>query len=295
MELRHLEHFVAVAEEGSFTRAARRVHIVQSGLSVSIRSLERELGAVLFDRTTARVALTDAGSALLEEARRTLAAAESARQSVAAVRGLVRGSVRLGTVQGLSSVDMADLLARFHAAHPGVSFRLRQASGGSAAHAESIRRGQLDLAFVSLPRPYPKDLRVEPLAAEPVLLACPRGHALAGRSRVRLATIRGEAFVDFPEGWGNRAAVDRAFAAAGVGRAIDMEVDDARTMIDLVRHGIGLGFAPRSIARHWPDLEYVAVTPEPVWETAIACAAGRPLGAAAERLLEMVLERAGAA
>ena len=78
MELRHLEHFVAVAEERNFTRAARRLHLVQSALSVSIRSLERELGARLFERTTREVRLTDAGRVLLPEARRTLDAAASA-------------------------------------------------------------------------------------------------------------------------------------------------------------------------------------------------------------------------
>jgi DNA-binding transcriptional LysR family regulator len=78
MELRHLEHFVAVAEERNFTRAARRLHLVQSALSVSIRSLERELGTQLFERTTREVKLTDTGRVLLPEARRTLDAAACA-------------------------------------------------------------------------------------------------------------------------------------------------------------------------------------------------------------------------
>ena len=76
MELRHLATFVAVAEEGSFTRASARLHVVQSAVSAGVRTLERELGAALFDRTTHRVRLTDAGYALLPEARATLAAAE---------------------------------------------------------------------------------------------------------------------------------------------------------------------------------------------------------------------------
>jgi DNA-binding transcriptional LysR family regulator len=79
VELRHLEYFVAVAEELSFTRASRRLHVVQSGVSSAIQSLERELGAALFDRDRHRVALTDAGQALLPEARATLAAAQAAR------------------------------------------------------------------------------------------------------------------------------------------------------------------------------------------------------------------------
>ncbi|MEA2443482.1 MAG: hypothetical protein QOJ12_774, partial [Thermoleophilales bacterium] len=95
MELRHLATFVAVAEEGSFTRASDRLHIVQSAVSAGVRTLERELGAALFDRTTHQVELTDAGHALLPEARTTLAAARAAREAVDQVRGGLRGTVTL--------------------------------------------------------------------------------------------------------------------------------------------------------------------------------------------------------
>ena len=118
MELRHLQHFLAVAEEQSFTRAAGRIHLVQSALSVSVRSLERELGARLFDRTTHSVQLTSAGEALVVEARRTLAAAEAARDAVAAVRGGVRGTVRVGIMHSLALIDLAGLLTRYHREHP---------------------------------------------------------------------------------------------------------------------------------------------------------------------------------
>ena len=99
MELRHLATFVAVAEEGGFTRASARLHVVQSAVSAGVRTLERELGAALFDRTTHRVQLTDAGAALLPEARATLAAARGAREAVDAVRGGLRGTVTLGIMQ----------------------------------------------------------------------------------------------------------------------------------------------------------------------------------------------------
>src|SRR3954454_1694963 len=95
MELRHLATFVAVAEEGSFTRASTRLHVVQSAVSASVRTLERELGAALFDRTTHRVELTDAGSALLPEARTTLAAGRAAREAVDGVRRGLRGALAL--------------------------------------------------------------------------------------------------------------------------------------------------------------------------------------------------------
>src|ERR1700760_85732 len=99
VELRQLATFVAVAEEGSFTRAADRLHVVQSAVSAGVRSLERELDARLFDRSTHKVALSDAGRALLPEARATLASAAAARDAVDAVKGAVRGTIILGTLQ----------------------------------------------------------------------------------------------------------------------------------------------------------------------------------------------------
>src|SRR5882757_7843025 len=149
MELRQLEYFVAVAEECHFTRAAKRMHVAQSGLSSSIRSLERELGASLFVRSTRQVELTPAGHALLVEARRALNATDAARDAVAAVQGLIRGSLAVGSLQCLHVVHLPAVLARFHTAHPGVEIRLRH--GGSNELADQVRTGRLDLAFVSLP------------------------------------------------------------------------------------------------------------------------------------------------
>jgi DNA-binding transcriptional LysR family regulator len=148
VQLRQLDHFVAAAEERHFTRAAQRLHIVQSGLSASIRALARELGAALFVRTTRRVTLTPAGHALLPQARRTLAAARAATDAVAAVQGLLRGTLAVGTMQILPpTVDLVAVLGRFHAAHPGVELHLRHAGTGTLL--EQVAAGTLDLALVA--------------------------------------------------------------------------------------------------------------------------------------------------
>src|SRR3954447_3341651 len=120
MELRQLEYFLAVAEEGGFTRAADRVHISQSGVSAQVRQLERELGAPLIDRASRTAKLTPAGAAALEHARAALAAAESVRRAVDDVNGLVRGRLALGMVTGCTITPLFDALAAFRGAHPGV-------------------------------------------------------------------------------------------------------------------------------------------------------------------------------
>jgi DNA-binding transcriptional LysR family regulator len=149
VELRQLEHFVAAAEAGHFTRAAGRCHISQSALSTSIRSLERELGVPLFARTTRKVELTEAGRVLLDEARGTLAAATSARNAVLAMRGLLRGSLTVGGIPTPGQLDQAALLARFRDRYPAV--HIRYVRDTSMALIPEVESSRLDVAFVSLP------------------------------------------------------------------------------------------------------------------------------------------------
>lgn len=216
MELRHLQHFVAVAEDQHFTRAAERLMVSQSGLSASIRALERELRAPLFVRTTRRVTLTEAGRALLAEAERILAQVRAAHEAVAAVQGVVRGTLSVGTEQCIAGVDVAGLLAAFRRRHPDVEIRLRQT--GSGALGEEVAAGRLDLAFAYRTQTDTDQLRCAPLATEPMYMLCHPDHRLAGMSAALTPQdVAGEVFVDFHPDWGPRRATDLAFAEAGCG------------------------------------------------------------------------------
>jgi DNA-binding transcriptional LysR family regulator len=291
MELRQLAVFVAVAEEGSFTRAADRLHVVQSAVSAGVRNLERELGASLFDRSTHRVELTDAGEVLLPEARATLAAATAARDAVDAVRGGVRGTVLLGTMQaqGMRAVDVPGLLAEFHTEHPQVQVRIRHAAGGSSEMASQVRDGQLDLAFVSLPADQLPGVDLIPLVREPIMVLAPAGHPLAQRKSVPITALADVPLVEFPEGWGLRLATDRAFAALGVNRNIIYEVNDTASLIDFVRHGLALTMLPASFVKDGDGLALVPIRGRaPEFRTAIATPSSRRLTAAARALLDTI-------
>jgi DNA-binding transcriptional LysR family regulator len=281
VELRHLQFFVAVAEELSFTRASRRLHVVQSGVSSAIQGLERELGAALFDRDRHRVALTDAGLALLPEARATLAAAQAAQDAVAQARAGLRGTLTVGTMVSIGTVDVAGLLGRFHTSHPGVSVHLRHAPGGSAGLAAQVIAGELDLALLALPGLAPAGLRLQPLAEEPLVLIAAPGHPLAGQRAVTLAQLAEQDFVDFPPGWGNRTVADRAFAAAGLDRRVPFEVTEFISAAGLVRNGLAIAFIPQSAT----DLTGLAVIgldgPALTWRISVATPTARRLSAAA--------------
>ena len=174
MELRHLEYFLAVAENRSFTVAAKRLHVVQSGVSATIKALERELGAELFFRGPAGVTLTPAGEELRPHARETLDAARAAKDAVNATRGSVRGTVTVGTLTRINVIDLPTLLVDLHARHPEVVVHLRAASAGSAGLLRQLRDGDLDVAFLVFTGPRP---------GRPGCAARRRSPAASGRPR----------------------------------------------------------------------------------------------------------------
>ncbi|MFE0098911.1 LysR family transcriptional regulator [Streptomyces sp. NPDC059009] len=246
MEMRQLRHFVAVVTEGTFTAAARSELIVQSALSTSIRNLERELGAALFDRTGRRVVLTEAGRALLPQARALLAGADAAREAVAAVSGLATGRVSIGTIQTLTCVDLPAELALFHQRWPGIQVSVRDAPVDDLY--ERLRAGELDLAYLAPDAAALPDGLVEFASwhEELVLITAP-GHRLASAGRTLLRDLAQESFIDFRAGTGLETAVRRLAAHCGLERHITCDVTQIGMLVALVRAGIGVAFVPRRI------------------------------------------------
>ncbi|MEV1156801.1 LysR family transcriptional regulator [Micromonospora chokoriensis] len=244
MELRNLRHFVALAEERSFTRAAARELIVQSGLSTSIRALERDVGAPLFVRGTRPVRLTAAGDALVGAARRALEAAAAARQVVQDVEGTLSGRLRIGTINSVGhTLPFNAWLAEFAHTYPGVTIVVTQ--DATLRMLEMVRSGELDCALLSARQTG--GLSAVQLISDPVVLACSDEHPLAGNSAVRLADLDGERFVDTPVNWAVRVLVDEAFQAANLSRRIVCEVNEWTSVLDLVNAGVGVSLVPAGL------------------------------------------------
>jgi DNA-binding transcriptional LysR family regulator len=272
MELRQLEHFVTVAEERHFTRAADLLQISQSGLSASIRALEQELGTSLFTRSTRRVELTTAGQALLADSRRTLASAVAAQNAVAAVRGLVRGRLTVGAEPCLGSIDIPAELARFRTANHGVEVRLRYAGSGELV--ENLTSGRADVALLVATGPTPPGVRLRVLHTQKLVVLCHPEHPFASQAEVDLESLRGEPLVGFQPGWGAQVLSRRAFAAAGIDYRAAMEVNDVHPLLDLVGYNLGVAIVPESFALKRPDrLRAVPLPSEmPEWTVAVAVA-----------------------
>jgi DNA-binding transcriptional LysR family regulator len=199
MELRQLEYFVAVAGERSFTRAAQRLHVVQSAVSAAITALEKDLHVVLLERNARRVQLTEAGEALLPEAQAVLDAALAARDAVEGLSRGLRGTLRVGMLSDLGLMDLPGLARDFRDRYPGVELQLRDAAVGSAGMLSALSGYDVDVAFAGSSSPLPREFSGRELLRVPQLLAVPTGHALAGRRAVGIRELEHETFIDLAD------------------------------------------------------------------------------------------------
>ena len=249
MEFRHLQHFIALAQEGSFTRAARKVNIVQSGLSNSIKELEEELGTRLVERTTRKVSITETGMLFLPHARATLASLEGAVQAVRAQDGVVRGQLRLGILQSLEPyLELSPLLKRFRSAFPMVNVSVRALI--SDAVPGLVRSGEIDLSFHAIidKHQWP-GIQLIPYIQDSLVAVCPSDHPLATRSSVTIETLSNQVFVDLTRDRALRRLIDKVFAQHHLKRTTAFEVSEIHTAMQFVAHGLGVAIAPSALAR----------------------------------------------
>jgi LysR family transcriptional activator of glutamate synthase operon len=294
MDLRQLRYLVALAEELNFTRAAAAEHIAQPALSQQIRRLEEEVGVGLVERTTRKVALTEAGELLAVRARRILAELEIAREELEALRGVDVGHVTIGAIHTMGPIDLSLALAVFHEAHPGVALTVReQASEECAA---LLRVDELDLAFLSVTeRVESHELAFQQLISEELMVLLPRDHALAGRARVRMAELAQEHFISFRQGARLRELLFSAGRDAQFEPRVTLESNEAQRIRALVARGLGVAILPRSDAMV-PNAEIVAapiVDPVLRRDITLAWRAGRRQSPATAAFLELALEMFG--
>lgn len=269
MQLRQFEYFVEVADTLSFTTAAARLHVVQSGVSAAIRALERELDVELFERTTQGLRLTAAGRLFLPEARTTLDAVQHAADTIARARRGLSGLVRLGVLSSVELVDVPAVVGDFHRSHPGVEVRVR--NGATAIFLEALAHREIDLAFVSPTGAIPEGVRLHLLGSAPFVAVLPRAHPLASRRQLRLEELAGEQFIDSPPGFGNRDQLDALFAGQGITRTVVTEVPDVATTAAYVRYGLGVAVVPDVTALAGQDVAVVPFAGEvPPWKLSLA-------------------------
>ena len=243
MRLHQLEYVLAVAEEGSFTRAAARLHLAQPSLSRQIRLLERELGVLLFNRGRGQALVTPTadGEALLPFMRRVLADVEATGAEARALTGMTRGSLSIGATPSLITQVLAPALVEFHTSHPGIELQVVEA--GSRQLVRQLANGEVDLALVVLPITEPQ-VATTPLFDDPLVLAVAPDHPLAARHRVRLADLDGLPLVMFREGYDLRAVTLAACRDAGAEPRLVSQGGEMDGVLAFVAAGLGAAVVP---------------------------------------------------
>jgi DNA-binding transcriptional LysR family regulator len=246
MELKNLKSFVAVAEQLSFIRGARLLHISQSALSEQIQKLEEELGVPLLIRDRRSVKLTAAGIVFLAEARATL---ERAKQAVERVQKAARGEIgrlRIGFVSSAALEIVPGIVVAFRSQFPAVSLDLTNLR--TSSQVKGLISGSIDVGFVRLPLSHDQ-LTIRVVHREPFVVVLPHGHSLANETQIRLVQLQNEQFVAYARRWapGFYDAVIQMCTRQGFSPEIIQETGEMYTAIALVAAGAGIAILPRSV------------------------------------------------
>ncbi len=248
--LRQMRVFAAVARNLSFTRAARELHLTQPAVSQQIRLLEAEVGLPLFEKIGRKVQLAPAGAELLEYANQTIELLREAAESLAAMRGLKRGVLKLGAVS-TAKYFAPSLLSAFTPAYPEVTIRF--SVGNRLEIIKQMAANEIDLVIMGRP-PRELDTIAEPFAKHPLVIIAAPDHPLAGRRRIRLRQLASQQFLIREEGSGTRASMEHVFRERNVPFRVSMEVSSNETIKQAVMAGMGISF----ISAHTVGLELAA-------------------------------------
>jgi DNA-binding transcriptional LysR family regulator len=280
-----------LAETLSFTDAAHLLGMSQPALSASVRGLEDELGAELFDRSSRRITLTPAGQRLRPEVRRLLDMAGALPALARSSTATVTGTVALGLVQAFRHLDLGGLLAEIRAAYPGVGFRVVHEP--TTKMRQQLRSGALDLAFLYDAGPGTAGLRCTLLYEQRLVVIVPGGHELAGRRRLDIHELRGQTWIDLTQGTELAATVAALDRQHHLSREVTAQVSQLDVLTELVRAGLGIAIVPEDIART-AGVTALELTGQPLRRSLMLAQRNEPLSPAASIVAEAIISHASA-
>ncbi|RXZ80204.1 LysR family transcriptional regulator [Paenibacillaceae bacterium] len=302
MELRQLHYVVQIAAEKNFSRAAEKLHIAQPSLSQQLSKLEKELGVLLFRRTTNSVELTHAGAAFVDKAQGILDEVEQLKQEMDDIAHMRKGKLVVGSLPITGSHILPLVLPVFQKQYPEIEIVLVE---DSTSRLEQLTAsGQTDLSLLSLPLLEPS-LAWEPLIEEEICLAVPPQHQLAAkhaadenipwrlRPSVNIRELGREPFIILKRGQGFRQIALDLCTAAGFAPTIVFESSNIETVQSLVAAGMGIAFVPMMVSRaRWsafPPVYLPLAPPAPSRTLVIASRRGRYLSKAASAFIETMM------
>jgi LysR family hydrogen peroxide-inducible transcriptional activator len=267
MEFHQLRYVCAIAETGSFSRAAERCHVAQPSLSQQVLKLEEDLGAKLFDRLGRSVRLTEAGRAFLPHARSILHQMEAARTGVEDKRTDVRGSVTVGVILTIAPYLMPQSVAAFSKKYPDAKLRILEET--TPVLVEGLRNLSIDVAILALPLRH-KEFQMYPLRTEPLYAALARDHPRAGAKNLSLRELRGEQFVMLRDGHCFRDLSVAACTRAKVNPRIAFESGQFSSLLGMVAAGVGVSLVPEMALDKNARCSYVRISDAQASRTIVA-------------------------
>src|SRR5438132_3277581 len=247
MEIHQLRYFVAVAEEGSFSRAAAKVRVAQPSLSQQIRKLEADVGQPLFDRLPRSVVLTEAGRCFIDYARQILASIGDARRCVDELKDEVAGRLAVGAIPTIAPYVLPELVVTFQKHYPEVTLEIvEDVTDGIARRVEA---GELDVALASTCQQAPT-LRRESLGSEPLLALVPKGHPLAKKTLVAMDDLKSQRFLLLHEMHCLSQQVNHLLAARRLRPEIALAGSQLGTIANMVAAAIGVSIVPQMMVKH---------------------------------------------
>jgi DNA-binding transcriptional LysR family regulator len=242
VEIRQLRAFVAIAESGTFTAGALRVHVTQAAISMQIRQLETEIGAKVFVRAPRHVILTEAGEQLLRRARHILREHDAALDEIAELAGAERGRLRIGSASAMVLTEqLPAILKELRKQHPAAEIAVT--SGTSEVLVDQILAGEVDIAFVSLPVDV-RGIKTERLSQDQLVAIASPQHKLAKQKTISAYTLAGERLILGERGGNTRRLIDQFFAQAGATLRVAMELSRQQAIKRMVEEDMGVGIVP---------------------------------------------------
>jgi LysR family carnitine catabolism transcriptional activator len=290
-EFRHIRAFLGVARAGNFTRAAAALNVSQPALTVQIRQLEASLGVRLFDRNNRRVALTQAGQALVAPLERVLTDLESIADHARDLSAHRRGLVTVAALPSIAATVLPRAIRQLNDRHAGIVVRVRDAIAGDIL--DLVRSGEVDFGVGTLIRPEP-DLISAPILTDRLCAVARRDHPIARRRWISLGQLSALPLILMSVGSSVRQLVDRALEERGLAARPAQEATYMTTALGMVRAGLGIAVLPESAIGMdaGTDLRVIALRgPVMTREIGIITRRARSLSPAAERLAEVLQGR----
>jgi len=249
MEFHQLRYFVAVAEEGSFSRAATKVRVAQPSLSQQIRKLEAEVGQRLFDRLPRSVVLTEAGRCLLEYAQQILTSVNDAHRCVDELKGKIAGDLAVGAIPTIAPYVLPEMVVTFQKHYPDVTLEIVE--DVTEGITRRIEAGELDVAVLSTCQQSPS-LRHERLGNEPLLALVPEAHPLAKQTVVTLDELKSQRFLLLHEMHCLSQQVHHLLESRRLHPEIALAGSQLTTIANMVAAGVGVSIVPQMMVKHQP-------------------------------------------